>query len=280
MKTNSTIFEIIGYVVVTNYPNNSLFAIVSNNNVAVVGDYHANNKLYKFDYINGTIKAVDFDSDIAKVDTVKFINAIKNEWYQREYDNINDIANFLHDTTTEEVIQYCTANNIDINEYANKYDTLVKRILFIDKVCNVYNMLYESSGTVKTIVDVLYNGAVDIDYYATYVSDIEIELNNINTKQIDKDNNQVTIGTLKTVIDKFTKAVWDANESDGISEYVYNANTTLVVHVLGQTRKLSNSNGHYKWTFSPVERVMKYIVFAMLARLYDMKHPDEKKNSK
>lgn len=280
MKTNSTIFEIINSVVVTNYPNDSLFAIVSNNNVTVVGDYHANNKLYKFDYINGTIKTVDFDSDIAKVDTVKFINAIKCEWYQREYSNIDDIANSLHDTTTEEIIQYCAANNIDTNEYVNKYDTLVKRILFIDKVCNVYDMLYNASETVIMIVDVLYNGAIDIDYCATYVSNIETELNNINEKQIDKDNNTIDIKSLKSVVSDFTKAAWIANDSDGIEEYVYNANSTLIIHMLGQSRKLSNSNGHYKWQCASIERTMRYIVFAMLARLYDMKHTDEKKNSK
>lgn len=278
MKKNSTIFDTINDVVVTSFIDNAVFAIVKVNSVTVVGNYHANNKLYKFDVLNGMLKEVQFDGNIEKVDVDKFINAVKCEWYQREFYKTLDTALLLANITDEQQHNYCVTNNIDEHEYAIKYNMLLARLKAVNEVCKAYDMKYVVGKTVKTVVDVLYDGTVDSEIYKTDITNIDNELSKINEK-IDKDNDSINVKSLKSVVSDFTHNVWVACDNDGISEYYYNANTTLIMYVLGQCRKLSNVNGHMQWACVSTDRVVKHIVFAMLARLYELKHTDDNKKA-
>lgn len=278
MKKNSTIFDTINSVVVTGYANNAVFAIVKVNETTVISDYHKNNRLYKFDVVNGTLKEYQFDGNIEKVDIDRFVNAVKCEWYQREFYKTLDTCLLLANITDEQQRSYCITNNIDENEYAIKYNMLIARLKTVNEVCKAYDMKYVVGKTVKTIVDVLYDGAVDSEVYKTHIANIDSKLSKINEK-IDKDNDSISVKSLKSVVSDFTHDVWAACENDGIMDYHYNANTTLVMYVLGQCRKLSNVNGHMQWACVSTDRVVKHIVFAMLARLYELKHTDDNKKA-
>ena len=278
MKKNSTIFDTINDVVVTSFIDNAVFAIVKVNSVTVVGNYHANNKLYKFDVLSGMLKEVQFDGNIERVNVDKFINAVKCEWYQREFYKTLDTALLLANITDEQQHNYCVTNNIDEHEYAIKYNMLLARLKAVNEVCKAYDMKYVVGKTVKTVVDVLYDGTVDSETYKTDVTNIDAELSKINEK-INKDNDSINVKALKSVVSDFTHNVWVACDNDGISEYHYNANTTLIMYVLGQCRKLSNVNGHMQWACVSTDRVVKHIVFAMLARLYELKHTDDNKQA-
>lgn len=278
MKKNSTIFDTINDVVVTSFIDNAVFAIVKVNSVTVVGNYHANNKLYKFDVLSGMLKEVQFDGNIERVNVDKFINAVKCEWYQREFYKTLDTALLLANITDEQQHNYCITNNIDEHEYTIKYNMLLARLKAVNEVCKAYDMKYVVGKTVKTVVDVLYDGTVDSETYKTDVTNIDNELSKINEK-IDKDNDSINVKALKSVVSDFTHNVWVACDNDGISEYHYNANTTLIMYVLGQCRKLSNVNGHMQWACVSTDRVVKHIVFAMLARLYELKHTDDNKKA-